>query len=66
MKDGFSATRSTLVWSLSSRLTVHAKSEVDDVIDHNLILLWFDEKRVMTGADILGQLLRGIALRDAR
>ena len=49
-----------------SRLTVYAKSDVDDVIDHDLILLWSDEKRVITGADILGHLLRGIALRDAR
>ena len=56
----------TLLGNVLSRLTVHAKSEVDDVIDHDLILLWSDEKRVITGADILGQLLRGIALRDAR
>jgi len=56
----------TLLGKVLSRLTVHAKSDVDDVIDHDLILLWSDEKRVITGADILGQLLRGIALRDAR
>jgi len=37
---------------------------VDDVIDDDLILIWFKEKRVITGADILGRLLRGIALRD--
>ena len=56
----------TLLGKVLSRLTVHAKSEIDDVIDHDLILLWSDEKRVITGADILGQLLRGIALRDVR
>ena len=54
----------TLLGNVLSRLTVHAKSDVDDVIDHDLILLWSNEKRVITGADILGQLLRGIALRD--
>ncbi len=32
----------------------------DDVIDRDVILLWSDEKRVITGADILGRLLRGI------
>jgi metal transporter CNNM len=54
----------TLLGKVLSHLTVYAKSEVDDVIDNDLILLWSDEKRVITGADILGQLLRGIALRD--
>jgi hypothetical protein len=39
---------------------------VDDVIDHDLILLWADEKRVITGADILGRLLRGTSLQDIR
>lgn len=29
----------TLLGKVLSRLTVHAKSEVDDVIDHDLILL---------------------------
>ena len=56
----------TLLGKVLSRLTVYAKSAVDDVIDHDLILLWADEKRVITGADILGQLLRGIAARDSR
>lgn len=32
----------------------------DDVIDQDIILLWSDTKRVITGADILGRLLRGI------
>lgn len=54
----------TLLGNVLSRLTVYARSEVDDVIDHDLILLWSGEKRVITGADILGQLLRGIALRN--
>ena len=54
----------TLLGKVLSRFTVQARSEVDDVVDNDLILLWSDEKRVITGADILGQLLRGIALRD--
>ncbi len=36
----------------------------DDVIDHDLILVWTpEERRVITGADILGRLLRGISRR---
>lgn len=55
---------STLLGRVISKLMVYPKSEVDDVIDNDLILIWSDEKRVITGADILGRLLRGIALRD--
>ena len=32
----------------------------DNVIDRDVVLLWTDEKRVITGADILGRLLEGI------
>ncbi|GIT70501.1 MAG: hypothetical protein Ct9H300mP28_03150 [Pseudomonadota bacterium] len=35
----------------------------DDVIDNDLILCWNKEKRIITGADLLGRLLRGIAGR---
>lgn len=31
------------------------------VIDHDIILVWGPEKRVITGADILGRLLQGVA-----
>jgi len=55
---------STLLGKVLSRLKVYPKSEVDDVIDEDLILIWSKEKRVITGTDILGRLLRGIALRD--
>ncbi len=55
----------TLLGKVLSRLKVYAKSEVDDVIDNDLILIWSGEKRVITGADILGRLLRGISLRDS-
>lgn len=33
----------------------------DDVIERDLIVLWGEEKRIITGTDILGRLLRGIA-----
>ena len=54
----------TLLGRVLSNLRVYPKSEIDDVVDNDLILIWSEEKRVITGADILGRLLRGIALRD--
>ena len=54
----------TQLGKVLSRLRVHPKSKVDDVVDDDLILIWSEEKRVITGADILGRLLRGIVLRD--
>lgn len=44
------------------RLRVHPQSKGDDVIDHDIILVWAaNQKRIITGADILGRLLRGIS-----
>lgn len=54
----------TLLGKVLSHLTVHPVSESDDVIDEDLILVWGDERRVITGTDILGRLLRGISIKD--
>lgn len=54
----------TLLGKVISKLEVDGDSEVDDVVDNDLILIWSDEKRVITGTDILGRLLRGITHRD--
>jgi metal transporter CNNM len=54
----------TLLGKVLSSFRVYPKSAVDDVVENDLVLIWSDEKRVITGADILGRLLRGIALRD--
>ncbi len=44
-----------------THLKVHPERSDDDVIDQDIILFWGDdEKRIITGADILGRLLRGI------
>jgi hypothetical protein len=32
----------------------------DDVIDEDIIIFWGTQKRIITGADILGRLMRGI------
>ncbi|UCE72417.1 MAG: DUF21 domain-containing protein, partial [Nitrospiraceae bacterium] len=54
----------TKVGSVIWRLKVKPETSEDDVIDDDVILVWSDERRVIiTGADILGRLLRGIATR---
>jgi hypothetical protein len=56
----------TRLGSLLRQLRVDPAAPHDDIIDHDLILLWTTpEKRILTGADLLGRLLRGIATRDA-
>jgi metal transporter CNNM len=42
-------------------MKVEPKRSGDDVIDHDLILVWTTERRIITGSDLLGRLLRGIA-----
>ena len=49
-----------------TQLTVEAKAEEDDVIDRDFILVWGKIKRVITGADLLGRLLRGIVERSEK
>jgi len=41
---------------------VYPQYPEDDVIDQDLILYWGEEKRIITGSDILGRLLRGIVI----
>jgi metal transporter CNNM len=44
------------------RLKVNPEHAEDDVIDDDIVIYWTqDERRIITGADILGRLLRGIA-----
>jgi len=56
----------TLLGLVLSRLKVSPQEPADDVIDDDLILIWGAEKRVITGSDILGRLLRGIATRQVQ
>lgn len=48
------------------RLRVQPRHPQDDVIDEDLILVWGSQKRIITGADLLGRLLRGIANREGK
>jgi metal transporter CNNM len=55
----------TPLGSVIGRMQVKPEHPEDDVIDNDLILVWGDQKRIITGADLLGRLLRGIVTRDA-
>src|SRR5664279_2281247 len=48
------------------RMKVKRERPEDDGIDNDLILVWSDEKRIITGADLLGRLLRGIVMNDEK
>lgn len=43
------------------QLEVQPEYAGDNVIDRDVVILWENEKRVITGADILGRLLSGIS-----
>lgn len=56
----------TALGDVLTRLRVQPESAQDDVIDDDIILVWAESKRVITGADILGRLMRGIAKEEVR
>jgi metal transporter CNNM len=43
------------------KMRVVQETPEDDVIENDLILVWSTRKRIITGSDLLGRLLRGIA-----
>jgi hypothetical protein len=43
------------------RMKVVQETPDDDLIENDLILFWGPQKRIITGSDLLGRLLRGIA-----
>jgi len=42
------------------KLKVQPEHAGDDVIDQDIIIFWGSQRRIITGADILGRLMRGI------
>lgn len=52
-----------LLGQVLRRLRVFPRHSADDVIDEDIILVWANERRIITGADVLGRLLRGITVR---
>ncbi|HXW27467.1 MAG TPA: CNNM domain-containing protein [Xanthobacteraceae bacterium] len=51
----------TKLGDVIGRMKVRPEHPEDDVIDNDIILVWGKERRIITGADLLGRLLRGIA-----
>lgn len=47
------------------RFRVRPEHSEDDVLDEDVILLWGEQQRILTGSDVLGRLLRGIAHQGA-
>jgi hypothetical protein len=45
-------------------LKIRPERTDDHIIDKDIILVWNGEKRVITGADIFGRLMKGIAARE--
>jgi hypothetical protein len=54
----------TSMGDVMSQLKVEPQTPGDDVIDQDIILTWGEERRIITGADILGRLLRGIIIQS--
>ncbi len=46
---------------LIGRFRIRSDEGGEDIVENDVILLWGDNPRVVTGTDILGRLLRGIA-----
>jgi hypothetical protein len=51
----------TRLGEVIGRMVVAPERPGDDVIDHDMILVWGTQRRIITGSDLLGRLLRGIA-----
>jgi metal transporter CNNM len=50
---------------LITRYRVRPGEPTEDIVEDDIILLWGEHPRVVTGSDILGRLLRGIARKPA-
>ncbi len=51
---------------LVQRFRVRSGKAEEDIVDDDVILLWSEQRRIITGTDILGRLLRGIAKPPTR
>lgn len=56
----------TRLGEVLGRLKVAPERPGDDVIDNDMILVWGSQRRIITGSDLLGRLLRGIATVEQR
>ena len=56
----------TRLGDVIGRMKVRPNHPEDDVIDNDLILIWGEQKRIITGSDLLGRLLRGISKKEVK
>ncbi|MFK7911032.1 MAG: DUF21 domain-containing protein [Akkermansiaceae bacterium] len=57
--------KDTTLDDVLGEFVVEASDKDDHVVDRDVVLFWTEEeKRIVTGADIFGRLLRGIARRE--
>jgi len=49
-----------MLGNVLSRLIATGNRGSEDVIEYDLVLVWAEQRRVITGSDILGRLLRGV------
>lgn len=53
------------IGDIIKRLRTMPEHSRDDGVDHDVILLWNETRRIITGGDILERLLRGIVQNPA-
>jgi metal transporter CNNM len=53
----------TLLGEVIPQLVVERTGVGDNVIDKDMVFLWGEQKRILTGADLLGRLFHGIVLQ---
>jgi metal transporter CNNM len=56
----------TKLGEIIGQMKVAPERPGDDVIDHDMILVWGTQRRIITGSDLLGRLLRDIATVEMR
>jgi metal transporter CNNM len=56
----------TRLGSIIPRFRLFSDEDCEDLLENDVILLWGERPRIITGTDILGRLLRGIAKRSTR
>ena len=56
----------TRLGDVIGRMKVEPERPGDDVIHHDMILVWGAQRRIITGSDLLGRLLRDIAIVEKR
>ncbi|MCW9088688.1 MAG: CNNM domain-containing protein [Gammaproteobacteria bacterium] len=55
-----------LLGSVLSKMMTAGAVVGEDVIEHDLVLVWAEQRRVITGTDILGRLLHGVTPLTAK